>query len=98
MAQKQYLVALSIDVADEGDVGLVKVLTQDQLDKVKSIRTGFGNIPGDTYPFDEISDAKEITDEEVAVLRKFRLTDLRFGYCSLSTEPIDDSEIDDDDY
>jgi len=80
---KNYLVVLQIDVADEGDVGLVKVISQAELDETKSIDTGFGNIEGDTIDFNK-SDAVEITDEEIKVLEKFGLTDLEFGYCSLS--------------
>jgi len=93
---KKYLVVLSIDVADEGDVGLIKVITQEELDKTKSIQTGFGNIDGDSYQFDK-SDAIEITDEEIKVLEKFGLTNLEFGYCSLSREEIEDSDDEDND-
>lgn len=95
---KKYLVVLSMDVADEGDVGLIKVITQKELDETKSIRTGFGNIDGESYEFDK-SDAVEITDDEIKVLEKFGLTDLEFGYCSLSDEEVeneDDDEEDDD--
>jgi len=92
---KKYLVVLSMDVADEGDVGLIKVITQKQLDETKSIHTGFGNIDGDSYEFDK-SDAIEITDEEIKVLKKFGLTDLEFGYCSLSNEEVENDEYDED--
>jgi hypothetical protein len=90
---KKYLVVLAIDVADEGDVGLIKVITQKELDETKSIQTGFGNIEGETLQFDK-SDAVEITDEEIRVLEKFGLTDLQFGYCSLSDEEVEDEEDD----
>ena len=94
---KKYLV-LSMDVADEGYVGLVKVISQEELDQTKSIQTGFGNIDGVNYPFDK-SDAMEITDGEFKVLEKFGLTDLEFGYCSLSEEEFDeDDEFDEDEY
>jgi len=86
---KKYLVVLSINVADEGDVGLIKVITQKELDKTKSIHTGFGNIDGEAYEFDE-SDAVEITDDEIKVLKKFGLTDLEFGYCSLSGDEVNE--------
>ena len=92
---KKYLVVLAIDVADEGDVGLIKVITQKELDETKSIQTGFGNIDGESLPFDK-SDAVEITDEEIKVLKKFGLTDLEFGYCSLSEEEVDDEEEDEE--
>lgn len=85
---KKYLVVLSIDVADEGDVGLIKVISQKELNRTKSIHTGFGNIEGESYPFEE-ADAVEITDAELKVLKKFGLTDLEFGYCSLSDEEVD---------
>jgi len=93
---KKYLVVLSIDVADEGDVGLIKVITQKDLDCVKSIQTGFGNIDGDSYKFGK-SEAVEITDEEIKVLEKFGLTDLQFGYCSLSKDKVDDDDNNEDD-
>ena len=93
---KKYLVVLAIDVADEGDVGLIKVITQKELDETKSIQTGFGNIDGESLPFDK-SNAVEITDEEIKVLKKFGLTDLEFGYCSLSDEDVDDEDGEDDD-
>jgi hypothetical protein len=93
---KKYLVVLSIDVADEGDVGLIKVITQKELDETKSILTGFGNIDGESYEFDK-SDAVEITNEEIKVLEKFGLTDLQFGYCSLSDEEVE-NEDDDEEY
>jgi hypothetical protein len=88
---KKYLVLLSFDVADEGDVGLIKVITQKELDETKSIHTGFGNIDGESLPFDK-SNAVEITNEEIKVLKKFGLTDLEFGYCSLSDEDVDDED------
>ncbi len=96
---KKYLTVLSIDVADEGNVGLIKVMTQKELDEAKSIRTGFGNIEGENYQFDK-SDVVEISEEEIKVLEKFGLTDLEFGYCSLSDEDIedeDDEDIEDED-
>lgn len=93
---KNYLVVLSIDVADEGDVGLIKVITQKELDETKSIQTGFGNIEGENYQFDK-SDAVEITDEEIKVLEKFGLTNMMFGYCSLSNEEVDDVDNDEED-
>jgi len=79
---KKYLVVISEDVADEGSVGLIKVLTQEQLDEVKSVQTGFGNIEGDTLKFNK-SDAKIITDLEIEVLEKFEISDISFGDCSL---------------
>jgi len=85
-----------LDVADEGDVGLIKVITQKELEKVKSINTGFGNIEGESYHFDE-EDAVEITEDEFKVLKKFGLTDLQFGYCDLSNEELEDDEDDEDD-
>jgi hypothetical protein len=88
---KKYLVVMMEDVADEADVGLVKVLTEEELDKVKSYQTGFGNLEGEVYPFDK-SFAEEITEEEFKVLEKFGLTDLEFGYCSLSDEEADEDE------
>jgi hypothetical protein len=97
---KKYLVVLQLDVADEGDVGLIKVIDQEELEKTKSISTGFGNMDGDNYPFEK-ADAVEITEDEFKVLKKFGLTDLEFGYCSLSEEaPPEDSkyfEEDEDD-
>lgn len=92
---KKYLVVLSIDVADEGDVGLIKVITQKELNETKSIQTGFGNMDGESHQFDK-SDAVEITDEEIKVLEKFGLTDLEFGYCSLSDEEVDSDDEEDD--
>lgn len=92
---KKYLVVLSYDVADEGDVGLVKVLTEKELDRAKSVSTGFGNIDGDNYSFDK-SEAVEITDEEFKVLKKLGLTDLQFGYCSLSEEEVDEDDDEDE--
>ena len=92
---KKYLVVLSMDVADEGDVGLIKVITQKELDEIKTIHTGFGNIDGGNYAFDK-SEAVEITDEEIQVLKKFGLTDLRFGYCCLSDEEVEYDEYDED--
>ena len=59
---KKYLVVLRIDVCDEGNVGLIKVITQEELEKTKSIHTGFGNMNGENYQFDK-SDAAEITEE-----------------------------------
>ena len=50
---KKYLVVLSIDVADEGNVGLIEVINQKELDETKSIRTGFGNTYGGKYEFDK---------------------------------------------
>lgn len=88
---KNYLVKLQVDVADEGDVGLIKVITEEELKEIKSVNTGFGNMEGDIFPFDEY-DAHLITDEEIKVLEKFGLTDLEFGYCSLSEEEFDDSD------
>jgi hypothetical protein len=82
---KKYLVVLSIDVADEGNVGLITILTQKELDETKSINTGFGNIDGRCIKFNK-SNALEITNEEIKVLKKFGLTDLEFGYCSLSED------------
>jgi len=95
---KKYLVSLNFDVADEGTVGLVKVITQEQLDKTKSIITGFGYLDGDSRKF--VKDyAVEITDEEFKVLKKLKLTDLEFGECRLSIkEPNDDLDYTDDDY
>lgn len=92
---KKYLLSLSYDVADEGDVGLIKVITEKELNSTKSIHTGFGNIEGETYRFDK-EDAVEITNEEYEVLKKFGLTDIQFGYCSLSDE--ESNYYTDDDY
>jgi len=92
---KNYLVVLAINVADEGDVGLIEVITQKELDETKSIQTGFGNIDGESLPFDK-SDVVEITDEEIKVLEKFGLTDLEFGYCSLSDEEVEEEEYDEE--
>ena len=41
-----------MDVADEGNVGLIKVINEKELEKTKSIRTGFGNIDGENFGFD----------------------------------------------
>lgn len=82
---KKYLLVLSLDVADEGDVGCIEVLTSEQLDKIKRVTTGFGNMDGETYGFDK-ADAVEITDEEIKVLEKFGLTSLSFGYCDLDCD------------
>lgn len=95
---KKYLVVLQIDVCDEDDVGLIKVITEEELNKIQSINTGFGNIDGNVHPFDK-SDAVEITEEEIKVLKKFGLTDLEFGYCRLSEEEFEyDEDEDEDDY
>lgn len=93
---KKYLVVLQMDVGDEGDVGLIKVITHKELLETKSVYTGFGNMDGDSYKFDK-TDAVEITDEELKVLKKFGLTDLEFGTCSLSRDEVDEVEDDDDD-
>lgn len=93
---KKYLVVLEYDVADEGNVGLVKVITEKELNKTKSVQTGFGNIDGNIHKFDK-SDAIEITPEEIKVLKKFGLTDLEFGYCQLSDEEADDEDYDEND-
>jgi hypothetical protein len=96
---KKYLVSLQFDVADEGDVGMIGIYTEDQLKNVKSVSTGFGNIDGDDYPFDKETDAVEITNEEIKVLKKFGLTNLSFGYCDLSNEePYNEDDEDDDEY
>ncbi|MCP4664856.1 MAG: hypothetical protein GY849_00695 [Deltaproteobacteria bacterium] len=88
---KKYLVVRQIDVADEGEVGMVKVITEKKLNDTKSIETGFGNIEGSIYKFDK-SSAVEITEKEYAVLEKFGLTSLEFGYCHLSYEDPEDYE------
>jgi len=93
---KKYLVFLKEDVADEGDVGLIEIIDENELNKTKSYSTGFGNIDGDTYPFSK-SYAKEITDDEIKVLEKFGLTNLSFGCCFLSEEECDDDDYDNDD-
>lgn len=93
---KKYLVSLCFDVADEGDVGMVGIYTEDELKSIKSISTGFGNIDGDDYPFDKKTDAVEITDEEIKVLKKFGLDDLSFGSCWLSDEEPYNEEDDED--
>lgn len=87
---------MAIDVADEGDVGLIKVVNQNELDKIKSIQTGFGNMDGDSYPFEK-SCAAEISEEEIRVLEKFGLTDLQFGYCNLSEDEAEYDEYEDED-
>ena len=92
---KKYLLVLRIDVCDEGDVGLIRVINQDVLDEAKSIQTGFGNMDGDTVQFDK-SDAVEITDDEIKVLEKFGLTNISFGSCYLSNEEVDENDDDDD--
>jgi len=91
LKMKQYLVVLDFDVADEGNVGLIKVINQDILERTKSIRTNFGEIEGENYQFYK-SDAVEITEEEFKVLKKFGLTDLEFGYCRLSEDVYDDQD------
>lgn len=91
---KKFLIVLKTDVADEGDVGLIKVVTQKSLDDINTIYTGFGNIEGKTLDFDK-SCAVEITDEELAVLKKFRLTNLQFGSCFLSGDEYESAEDDD---
>ena len=88
---KKYLIVIKEDVADEGDVGLVKVVNEDQLSRIKTIRTGFGNIEGDTLKFNR-SSATELTNEDFQVLEKLKLTDLRFGTCFLEDE--NDEDID----
>ena len=90
---QKYLVILKIDVADEGDVGLIKVINQTELSEIKSIHTGFGNMDGENYEFDE-SDAIKITEEEFNVLKKLGLTNLQFGYCNLSDEPLEEDSED----
>jgi hypothetical protein len=94
---KKFLIVLKIDVADEGDVGLIKVVTQKVLDVINTIHTGFGNIEGKTIDFDK-SCAIEITDEELAVLKKFNLTNLQFGDCCLSGDDYESMEDDDEDF
>ena len=88
---KNYLVVLKQDVADEGDVGLIQVITQDELYEIKSYHAGFGNIEGESYPF-RISHAEEITDDEIKVLKKFGLTNLMFGSCWLSEEECEEED------
>ena len=83
---KKYLVQIQVDVADEGDVGLIKVLNENKLKEAKSVNTGFGNIEGDSYSFDDIADVEEITEDEYKVLKKFGLTNLQFGSCYISDE------------
>lgn len=79
----RYLIVLSVDVADEGNVGLIKVVTEKELKNIKTIRTGFGNLEGDVFKFEK-TDAVKITDSEFKTLKKFGLTNLEFGYCDLS--------------
>lgn len=86
---KRYLVKVEEDVADEGSVGLIKVLNEKELKKAKSINTGFGNIEGDSYSFDDVADVEEITEDEYKTLKKLGLIDLEFGYCDISYEEID---------
>lgn len=94
---KKYLVNLRINVADEGDVGLIKVLNEEQLEKANFVTTGFGNLEGLTTPFDKFT-AVEITPEELKVLEKLGLTNLEFGRCSLNEteDPWEDDYGDDD--
>lgn len=92
---KKYLVSLCFDVADEGDVGMVGIYTEEELKNVKSISTGFGNIDGEDYSFDKEIDAVEITEEEIKVLEKFRLNNLSFGSCYLSNKKPYSDEDDD---
>lgn len=94
---KNYLIILQANVADEGDVGLIKVLNEEQLEKANFVITGFGNLEGRTTPFDK-STAVEITPEELKVLEKLGLTNLMFGHCSLNeTEDPWEDDYDGDD-
>jgi hypothetical protein len=88
---KKYLVVLSLDVADEGDVGLIELVTEKELKEIKSVDVGFGNIEEEPYEFSK-SSAKLITDEEIKVLKKFKLLNRTFGYCNLSTEELEEDE------
>jgi hypothetical protein len=90
---KNYLIVADYDVANEGNVGLIQVVTQDKLYEIGSVYTGFGNLEGDMHPFDQLN-VMEITEEEIEVLAKFGLTNLSFGYCELS---LDEYYEDDDD-
>ena len=89
---KKYLVQIQVDVADEGDVGLIKVLNENKLKEAKSVNTGFGNIEGDSYSFDDIADVEEITEDEYKVLKKFGLTNLQFGSCYISDEEVSEED------
>ena len=93
---QKYLVVLKIDVADEGDVGLIKIITHEQMNEYKYVNTGFGNIEGRKCKFNK-SHATPITDEEIVVLEKFGLTNLEFGDCWFKTAYDDDDDDDDDD-
>lgn len=88
---RKYLVVLQEDVCDEGYVGAIYLLNQEELDRATSIRTGFGNIEGEIIPFDK-SQAMEITDDEIKVLEKFNLIDLQFGECYFVDEEDYDEE------
>lgn len=91
---KKYLVIAQVDVADEGDVGLIKVVNESQLESYNSVYTGFGNIEGECLPFyDAVVGVHEISEDEFRVLNKFGLCNLHFGYCRLSKdEPDNDQE------
>lgn len=93
---KNYLVIIRADVADEGDVGLIKVLNEEEYNKADVVYTGFGNIEGETYSLQDVSSVYEISKDELKVLRKFGLTNLRFGYCDIDEYDSDETDFDDD--
>jgi hypothetical protein len=88
---KKYLVVIVQDVADEGDVGLIQVITEKELSKIRSFYAGFGNIEGESYPISE-AEIQEITEEEIKVLQKFGLNHIIFGSCCLSKNAVEHND------
>jgi hypothetical protein len=78
---KKYLLFYCVDVADEGNVILSKIYTeQEKNDLLKTkYRASFGNISNDRYDEVEESDFQEISNDEIIVLKKFCLDRINTG-------------------
>ena len=104
---KKYFISIEIDMEDDTTAYYTRLANEvalNEMRKTKVTATQADYYEKNTKPFDNVAEVTEITDEEIAVLKKFNLDHISAGNILLSDKngmesdlPFDGYNSDDDD-
>lgn len=91
----KYLLNIEMGVADEDAAILIAIIDEDTYEQLKDSKVYASMFQADTdeYDFDEVADVLPITDEEIEVLKKFRLDRVEAGAIHFTDKDGEDIDI-----
>ena len=94
---KKYFISMEINMGDDDATAYYTRLANEaalnEMRKTKVTATQADYYDEEAKPFDDVADVTEITDEEIAVLKKFNLDHISAGNILLSDEDGMESEL-----